>query len=75
MKKILIAVPVVFLLTACGAPSVEDLVKNPDKLSEISEKCMNLMKQGESTDTEECKNAKEAQVEVAKNMMKGVLGQ
>lgn len=75
MKKSIFVVPLVIMLTACGAPSVEDLIENPEKLDQINQQCMTLMAQGKDTNTEECNNAKEAQVQMVKNVMKGLLGE
>jgi hypothetical protein len=44
------------LLTAYGAPSVEDLMKDQELLREITRECGLLMTQDKDYDTEECKN-------------------
>lgn len=75
MNKSLSVAPLLFLLTACGAPSVEDLIEDPEKLEKISQQCMVLMIQGKDTNTEECNNANEAKAQMVKNLMKGLLGQ
>jgi len=71
MKNILLITPLIATLTACGAPTAEDLVEDPVKLGEIISECTTLMAQGKDTNTEECTNAKKAQKIMAKNMMKG----
>jgi hypothetical protein len=70
MKKTLLAIPFALLLTACGTPSVDDLIEDPELLRKIMRECGLLMMQGEDYDTEECKNAKLAQ----KKMMNNLLG-
>ncbi len=75
MKKAFLAMPIAILLTACGAPSVEDLIENPEKLAEVSADCNMLMAQGKDTDTEECNNAIEATKQMMGNMMNGVMKQ
>jgi len=72
MKKYLSIVPIAMMLTACGTPSVEDLINDPETLMEISQKCQMLTMQGKDADTEECKNAKAAALQMTKNMMKGM---
>lgn len=72
MKKILLITPLIAVLTACGAPTAEDLVEDPAKLGEIMAECNMLMMQGKDTKTEECINAKKATQIMAKNMMKGM---
>lgn len=56
MKKILLTLPLAALLSACGTPSVEDLINNPETLYDEAEKCGALQKQGKSLDTEICQN-------------------
>ena len=75
MKKLLAAIPVTVLLTACGAPSVEDLIEDPELLGKIIQECTMKMAQGKDSDSEECKNAAEAQKKMAGNMMKGMMKQ
>lgn len=72
MKKLLVIAATALMLTACGAPSVDKLVENPELLMEISVKCQMMMAQGKETDTEECNNAREASEKMAENMMKGM---
>ena len=75
MKRIFLAVPMILMLTGCGAPSVEDLIENQDKLAEISQECNLLIAQGKSVDTEECRNAAEAQQKMAGNLLNGMMKQ
>lgn len=73
MKKIIFIAPLVVLITACGAPSVETLVENPKKLGEIIKKCRVLIKQGENANTDECNNANKAAEKMLQNMVKEMM--
>ena len=73
MKKTVFIIPLVTMLTACGAPSVEDLMEDPELLGEITLECNTLMAQGKDTKTEECINARKAMTQMSKNMMKGMM--
>lgn len=73
MKKLLLAVPFTLMLTACGAPSVDDLVEDHELLVEITQKCAKLLMEGEDTDTDECNNAQSAQKKIIENMTKGLM--
>jgi len=75
MKKLLLALPLTLLLSACGAPSVDDLIEDPELFNKITSECQQLMMQGKDVDTEECENARLAAVEMADNLMKGVMKQ
>ncbi|MEI8649615.1 EexN family lipoprotein [Paraglaciecola sp. Hal342] len=55
MKKLLVLLPLVFGLSACGTPSVEDLVDDPELLSEVLEECTSKLMKGEDVKP---KNAK-----------------
>lgn len=72
MKTTVFIASLAFLLTACGTPSVEDLIENPEKLYEITAECLTMQMQGKDTNTEECINAKEATQIMTKNMMNGL---
>ena len=71
-KKLFVVFATVFLLTACGTPSVEKLVKNPELLAKVVSECTMKMSQGKSVDTKECNNAAEATEQISSNMMKGM---
>ncbi|WP_049722221.1 EexN family lipoprotein [Gilvimarinus polysaccharolyticus] len=73
MKKIVMLVLLSGLLTACGTPSVEDLIDDPELLAEVLQECSTKMVQGKGVDTDECKNAVEAQKQMLNNMIKGLL--
>ncbi|GAC25139.1 MAG: hypothetical protein CL579_05480 [Alteromonadaceae bacterium] len=74
MKKYMLILPLVFGLAACGTPSVEDLVDDPELLSEVLAECTEKLMKGEEVKTEECQNATEAQKQILNNVMKGLLG-
>ena len=75
MKKLLFVAPFAFFLGACGAPSVEHLMENPEKLQQVAVECMEMMAQGKDIDTEACNNAAEAQSRMSENIMRGLLDQ
>jgi uncharacterized protein YcfL len=75
MKKVLFVVPFALLLTACGTPSVEDLIEDQELFAEITQECSTLMMQGKDTNTEECKNAQLAQKKMVENMTKALMKQ
>lgn len=70
MKKLLIAAPFAMLLVGCGPASVEDLIKNPEKLAEVVQECGLKKAQGGDTNTEECKNAEKATYKMMNNMLR-----
>lgn len=74
MKKILLLSSSIFLLTACGTPTVEDLIEDPQLLAEVTMECQTLMAQGKDTNIEKCQNAQKAALKMSKNMMKGLFG-
>jgi hypothetical protein len=75
MRKMLFTLPLVLLLTACGTPSVEDLIEDPELFAEITQECTTMMMQGKDTNTEKCKNAQLAQKKMVENMTKGIMKQ
>ena len=74
-KKILFLTPFIFLLGACGTPSVDDLIEDQELLAEITVECTTMMMQGKDTNTEECKNAQLATKKMTENMMKAMKAQ
>jgi len=73
-KKILLIAASALMLSACGTPTVEELVDDPQLLSEVLEECRTLMMQGKAGDYEKCTNAQTATVKMTQNMVKGFLG-
>jgi hypothetical protein len=50
-------------------------VKDQNKLAEVTKECMDLAVQGKDANTEKCKNAAEAQKQVAEAMAKDMMKQ
>ncbi|GAA4094911.1 EexN family lipoprotein [Zhongshania borealis] len=75
MKKVLLALPIALALTACGSPSVEDFIENPEKLQAALEKCNMLVAQGKDADTEECNNAQTATQKMMNNVINNTMKQ
>jgi len=65
MKQLLLALPFMFLITACGAPSVEDFMDDPELLGKTFQECMVEAAKGKEDESEKCKNATEAQKKIA----------
>lgn len=65
MKKLLLALPLSALIVACGAPSVSDFKVDSDLLRKANIECRRLVAAGESTDTDKCNNAKQAEAELS----------
>lgn len=66
MKKLLLFVPFVCVITACGDPSVEDFMDDPELLGKTFQECMVKVAKGEEDESEKCENANEAQKKMAK---------
>lgn len=75
MKKMLFVASLVLLLSACGSPSVDDLVEDQELLAETVQECSKLMMEGKDTDTEKCKNAQLVQQKVEENMTERLMKQ
>lgn len=76
MKKLLIALPMVALLAACSAPSVDELVDNPKKLEKIMAECEKLHAKGKNIEkNQKCQNAVEATSKLALKGISNLLGQ
>lgn len=72
MKKILL-LSILTTLTACGAPSVDDLIEDQELLSEILMECNTLLAQGKDTKTAKCINANKAVSQMSKNILNGIM--
>jgi len=66
MKKLFLALPFVCLITACGDPSVDDLIEDPELFGKVFQECIVKSAQGKEDDSEKCKSAAEAQKKMAK---------
>jgi hypothetical protein len=75
MKKLLVLALFSTLLTACGTPTVEDFIEDPELLGETLGECAMNMAQGKNSDTEECTNAMKAQNKMSQNMINGMMKQ
>ncbi len=75
MKKRFALTSLILTLTACGTPSVEDLIDDPELLAEVVQECTMKMAQGKSIETEACQNAGAAQKQMAENMINGLMSQ
>jgi hypothetical protein len=66
MKKLFLVLPFVCLITACGDPSVEDLLEDQELLGKTMQECIAKAAQGEKDTSEKCNNANEAYKKLAK---------
>ena len=73
MKKMLFTIPLAAFLTACGAPSVEDLVDDPKLLKEVGERCAE-MKRSEVKEDASCQNLQKAAEALMKEQMDAIKG-
>ena len=68
MKKVLLAVPFVMMLTACGTPSVEELTADKDLMKEAIAECT-AMAPADAQESELCMNANKANMEIMTKMV------
>ena len=62
------------MLAGCGAPSVDDLVKDPEKLAEVQAECAELIVKGEDdANSEKCRNALAAAAKMGRNAVEGLM--
>lgn len=72
MKRLLIILPALILLSACsGTPSVADLVDDPVLLQEVALDC-SKMKRSEMKESEKCNNVKAAAIQLQKEQMEEI---
>jgi len=57
MKKASAIVTLSVILAACGTPTVEDFLADPELLQKTFEECANKAEVGKRVDDEECANA------------------
>ena len=69
MYRALLLTSFTLLLAACGPPSVEDFMEDPELLAEIAEECQLEIAQGKPK-SEQCRNAQKAAETMAENLMK-----
>ena len=72
MRHIVLAMTVVVLASACGAPSAEDLAKNPQQFARVMEDCLPQIAAGADL-SEKCRNAVKASEIMTRNAIKGIL--
>ena len=61
-------------LTACGTPSVEAFIDDPEMLAETLQECQMDRMQGKDTDEEKCQNAQQAAMTMGNNLFKSLIG-
>lgn len=74
MRRALLVTAVAAFLAACGPPTVEEFIEDPEMLAEVMEECQLEVAQGKPK-SEECRNAQEAAETMAANLMKETMGQ
>ena len=73
MKRLGLGMALAVLLGACGTPSVEDFMDDPERLAETMAECTMERAQGKSV-SERCRNAQVATQRMARNLMPKHLG-
>ena len=73
VKGLIAGCAATFMLAGCGAPSVDDLVKDPEKLAEVQAECLALIAQGEDASSEKCRNARRAVEQIGRNVASGLM--
>ena len=68
MNKIVLGFALTALMSACGAPSVQDFVDDPELLGDTMTECMTEKAQGQTV-TERCRNAQKATERMGRNLM------
>ena len=71
-KRLIAGCAATLMLTGCGAPSVDDLVEDPDKLQQVLADCTLLTAKGKDANSEKCRNARRAAERMAGNLVKGL---
>ena len=74
MRNHIAAASVLVLLTACGPPSVEDYIEDPEMLAEAIDECTLEAAQGKRQ-SERCRNAEKAAETMGRNLLRSVLPQ
>lgn len=69
MRRAIAVAAFATLLTACGPPSVEDFIEDPDMLGEAMEECQMEAAQGKPK-SERCRNADKAVRTMGANLIK-----
>lgn len=69
MKKIVLGFALTVLMSACGAPSVQGFVDDPELLGDTMTECMMEQAQGQPA-SERCRNAQKATERMGRNLMR-----
>ena len=69
MNRIVLGFALTVLMSACGAPSVQDFVDDPELLGDTMTECMTEKAQGQTV-TERCRNAQKATEQMGRNLMR-----
>ena len=72
-KGLMAGCAAMMMLAGCGAPSVDDLVKDPEKLAEVQAECAELIANGEDASSEKCRNALAAAAKMGRNAVEGLM--
>lgn len=72
MRRAITLAAFAFLLAACGPPSVEEFIEDPELLAEAVAECQIEVAQGKPR-SERCRNAQEAASQMAGNLMKDAM--
>ena len=72
MRRAISIAAFAFMLAACGPPSVEEFIEDPEMLAEVAEECQIEIAQGKPR-SELCRNAQEAAETMMNNVMKEAL--
>ena len=67
MRKLLLIIPFAFVITACGAPTVEELVADPELLKATIAECLELSP-SDVVDSEACANVQAANMQLINGM-------
>lgn len=73
VKGLMAGCAALMMLAGCGAPSVDDLVKDPKKLAEVQAECAELLAKGEEANSEKCRNAQAAAAKMGRNVVEGLM--
>ena len=72
MRNHIAAASVLFLLAACGPPSVDDFIEDPEMLAVAIDECTMEVAQGKPM-SERCRNVEKATEIMGRNLLKAAL--
>ena len=73
VKGLMAGCAATLMLAGCGAPSVDDLVEDPEKLAEVQVECAELLAKGEDVNSEKCRNALAAAAQAGRDAVEGLM--